>query len=64
MTRTLSEKMSRRESNTEVADELGVALDLDMDLFCILLQSEGNNFSKTPEMLLVIVVLADDTHLV
>ena len=56
--------MSRIESNTELAKDLGAALDLAMDLFCILLHSEGTTCPRLSEVLPVIVVLADDTHLV
>ena len=56
--------LRRVETNAEVANDLGAALDLAMHLFCILLHSEGTTCPSLPEVLLVIVVLADDPHLV
>ena len=55
--------MSRTEFDTEVAIDLVVALDLCMDLFCILLHSEGPPAPES-QSIAVTVVLADDKHLV
>merc|ERR1719329_145077 len=48
----------------QVADDLGATLDLTVDHLRILLHCEGTTGSRFPDVLLIVVVLADNSHLV
>mmetsp|Transcript_116080 Transcript_116080/g.189073 ORF Transcript_116080/g.189073 Transcript_116080/m.189073 type:complete len:227 (+) Transcript_116080:88-768(+) len=48
----------------EVANHFGSTFHLTVHHLCILLNSEGTTSSRLPDVLLIIVVLADDAHLV
>merc|ERR1719329_1955320 len=48
----------------QVADDLGATLDLTVDHLSVLLHCEGTTSSGFPDVLLIVVVLADNSHLV
>mmetsp|Transcript_32725 Transcript_32725/g.59112 ORF Transcript_32725/g.59112 Transcript_32725/m.59112 type:complete len:227 (+) Transcript_32725:263-943(+) len=48
----------------EIADHLGSTLHLTMHHLCILLHGKGTTSSRLPDVLLIVIVLADDAHLV
>merc|ERR1719329_1297739 len=48
----------------QVADDLGATLDLTVDHLSVLLHCEGTTCGRFPDVLLIVVVLADNSHLV
>mmetsp|Transcript_45227 Transcript_45227/g.81352 ORF Transcript_45227/g.81352 Transcript_45227/m.81352 type:complete len:444 (+) Transcript_45227:1069-2400(+) len=48
----------------QVADDLGATLHLTVHHLCVLLHSEGTTSSRLPDVLLIVVVLANHSHLV
>mmetsp|Transcript_89791 Transcript_89791/g.155444 ORF Transcript_89791/g.155444 Transcript_89791/m.155444 type:complete len:227 (+) Transcript_89791:1489-2169(+) len=48
----------------EVANHFGSTFHLTVHHLCIFLHSEGTTSSRLPDVLLIVIVLADDTHLV
>mmetsp|Transcript_11136 Transcript_11136/g.19347 ORF Transcript_11136/g.19347 Transcript_11136/m.19347 type:complete len:227 (+) Transcript_11136:214-894(+) len=48
----------------EVANHFGSTLHFAMHHLCVLLDSEGTTSGRLPDVLLIVIVLADDSHLI